>query len=429
MNICIVGSGHVGLVTGACLADIGNKVVCMDDDESKIENLKKGTLPFYEPGLKEIVDRNVEAGRLSFTSNLEYGVKVAQVVFVCVSTPQKPNGELDLSFVEKAGKRIAKVMNRYCVVVEKSTVPVRTGYWLKRTIKLSNSANCDFDLVCNPEFLREGKAVHDFMHPARIVIGTESQRAAEVMIQLYKPLNTPLIVTNIETAELIKHASNAFLALKISYINAIAQICERVGADVTKVAEGIGYDKRIGRDFLDAGIGYGGSCLPKDITTFIRIAEEAGYDFKLLKAVQEINETQKQEVIKKVKEVLGNLGGKTIGILGLSFKPDTDDMRGAPSMDIIRLLQDEGAKVKAYDPKAMDNARRLLRDVEFCRDALETAEGSDALLILTEWEEFKNLKLLRIKDSLKQPIIIDGRNIFEPSEMKRLGFIYRGIGR
>jgi len=429
MNICIVGSGHIGLVTGACLANMGNRVIGMDDDERKIGALKDGIIPFYEPELKEIVHRNVAEGRLSFTTNVEEGVRSSGIVFICVGTPQWPDGSADLSFVEMASKRIAESMDDYKVIVDKSTVPVRTGGWVKRTVTLNCRQNHDFDIVSNPEFLREGKAVYDFMRPDRIVIGAESEKAANVMKELYQPLNAPIIVTSIETAELIKHASNAFLAMKVSYINALANICEAVGADVTQVADGMGIDSRIGRDFLDAGIGYGGYCFPKDVAAFIKIAEEAGYDFELLKAVEEINAFQRRQIIKKAKSLLWNLNGKTIGILGLSVKPDTDDIREAPSIDIINQLQQEGARVKAYDPQAMEGVRQVAADVELCQDPYQVAEGSDALIIVTEWDEFKELDLSKIKELLNQPVIIDGRNIFEPAEMERLGFMYRGVGR
>ncbi len=428
-NICIIGSGHIGLVTGACFAELGNQVMCMDDDHTKIEGLKKNIMPFYEPGLEELVIRNVNRGRLSFTASLSESAKQAEIFFICVGTPQKPTGEADLSSVETASKRIAETIDSYKLIVDKSTVPVKTGEWVRRTIKLHNVHHCEFDVVSNPEFLREGKAIHDFMHPDRIVIGTESERAVSIMLELYKPLNAPTIITNVETAELIKHASNAFLALKISYINAIANICEKVGADVKKVAEGMGYDKRVGRDFLDAGIGYGGYCLPKDVAAFIKIAEEIGYDFELLRVTREINENQRQLIVKKAKSVLWNLTGKTIGILGLSFKPETDDMREAPSVDIIRRLQAEGAIVKAYDPRVTGNATEIPENVKFCQSLYEAAEGSDALIIVTEWNEFKEMDLSKVKKLLKQPIIIDGRNIFEPQRMRELGFIYQGVGR
>ena len=429
MNICIVGSGHVGLVTGACLADLGNQVVCMDDDKSKIASLQKGRIPFYEPELESLVQRNVGAGRLSFTTDAAEGVRQAKVIFICVGTPQGPDGAADLSYVETAAKRVAEAMDGYRAIVDKSTVPVKTGGWVKRTVELNNRRRYDFDVISNPEFLREGKAVHDFMHPDRIVIGVESERAAQLMKELYQPFKAPMIVTNIETAELIKHASNAFLAVKISYINAIANICEAVGADVTRVAEGMGLDERIGRAFLDAGIGYGGYCLPKDVLAFIKIAEEVGYDFDLLRAVDRINDHQSRLVVRKAKDMLWNLNNKTIGILGLAFKPETDDIREAPSIKVIKQLQQEGVKIKAYDPKAMDNVRQVFPDIELCQDPYQVVEGSDALVIVTDWEEFKKMDLQKVKGLLAQPVIIDGRNMFDPDEMEKLGFTYQGVGR
>jgi len=428
-NICIVGSGHVGLVTGTCFADLGNKVICMDDDAGKIESLERGAIPFFEPDLEAMVAKNVSNGRLSFTKSIEEAIKQSEIVFICVGTPQKSSGEADLTQVEAVAQRVARAMRNYTLVVEKSTVPVKTGSWIKRTIELSNTNNIDFDVVSNPEFLREGKAIYDFMHPDRIVIGAESERAVKLMLELYKPFKSPTIVTNIETAELIKHASNAFLALKISYINALANICENVGADVAKVAEGMGHDKRIGPAFLNAGVGYGGYCLPKDTAAFVKIAEEVGYDFELLRAVRNVNDGQRHQLFAKIKKELWNLNGKTIGILGLSFKPDTDDMREAPAIDIISKLKEEGAHIKAYDPKAMENARTIFSDIEYCQNAYEVAEGSDALVIITEWDEFKSLDLPKVKSLLKHPVIIDGRNIYEPAEMRQLGFIYRGVGR
>lgn len=401
----------------------------MDDDAKKIEMLRQVMIPFYEPGLEELVRKNVESGRLFFSTSVEEACKDANIIFVCVGTPQKPGGGADSLYVEAASKRIAEVMDDYKVIVEKSTVPVKTGRWIRRTIELNRHNKCDFDVVSNPEFLREGMSIYDFMHPDRVVLGVESQRAADIMTDLYRPLNAHVIVTNIETAELIKHASNVFLALKISYINAIARICEKVGADVLQVAEGMGYDKRIGRDFLDAGIGYGGYCLPKDLAAFIHIAEEIGCDTELLRAVQRINDSQQELFVKKVKEALWNLAGKNVGVLGLSYKPNTDDMREAPSIRIIEKLQEEHARVKAYDPQAMENAKAVLKDVKYCRTPYEAAEGSDALLILTEWDEFRRLDLVKVKRLLKQPVIIDGRNIFEPSRMRQLGFVYQGVGR
>ncbi len=428
-NICVIGAGHVGLVTGTCLAELGNKVICVDNDTRKIDKLTKGVMPFYEPGLEEMVHRNMNNGRLSFTISIEEGVKISDIIFITVGTPQKANSEADLSFVEAVSRDIAKAMNNYKLIVEKSTVPVKTGNWVKRTIGLSNTCSVDFDVISNPEFLREGSAISDFMHPDRIVIGVESERAAGIMTELYKPLNAPIIVTNIESAEIIKHASNSFLALKISFINAIANICEKVGADAVKVAEGMGYDKRIGSAFLEAGIGYGGYCLPKDVAAFLKIAEELGYDFELLRVVQKINDMQRQQIVKKVKQALWNLNGKTIGILGLSFKPDTDDIREAPSIDIIEQLQREGAKIKAYDPQARENANAVLQGVEYCENPYQLAENSDALVVITEWDEFKDLDLPKLKQLLKQPVVIDGRNIYDPQKMKELGFIYQGVGR
>lgn len=428
-NICIVGSGHVGLVTGACFAELGNKVICMDDDAGKVESLERGVIPFFEPGLEEMIAKNMSNSRLSFTQSIEEAIKQSEIIFICVGTPQKPSGEADLNQIEKVAQRVAWSMHDYTLVVEKSTVPVKTGGWIKRTIELNNTNNIGFDVVSNPEFLSEGKAINNFMHPDRIIIGAESEWAANTLVELYRPLQAPTIVTNIETAELIKHASNAFLALKISYINALANICEKVGADVTKVTEGMGYDKRIGKDFLNAGIGYGGYCLPKDTAAFIKIAEEVGYDFALLKAVRDINDQQRRHLFSKIKSSLWNLNGKSIGILGLSFKPDTDDMREAPSIDIINSLLEEGTRIKTYDPQAMENAKAMFSSVDFCQSTYEVAEGSDALVILTEWEEFKQLDLAKVKEVMKQPVIIDGRNMFEPAEMNRLGFTYRGVGR
>jgi len=426
-KISVVGAGHVGAVTGACLAEMGNHVVLVDNDTKKIGDLANGVMPFYEPGLEELLRRNKR--RLLFTTSIEEGVKKSEVIFICVGTPQKASGEADLSFVEAVSTDIARAMDGYKLVVEKSTVPVRTGGWVKQTVELNRGQNVDFDVVSNPEFLREGSAVKDFMQPDRIVIGVESERAAKIMSQLYEPLGAPILITNIETAELIKHASNSFLALKISYINAIANICELVGADVVKVAEGIGYDKRIGPAFLNAGIGYGGPCFPKDVSAFIKIAEEAGYDFELLKAVQKINDAQRDQIVKKTAKAIWNLNNKTIGILGLSFKPNTDDVREAPSIDIIEQLKEEGARVKAYDPEAINNTQKLIPDIKYCDDPYQVAEGSDALVLITEWDEFKELDFTRIKNLLRQPVIIDGRNICDPEKMKELGFTYQGVGR
>ncbi|MCH7772511.1 MAG: UDP-glucose/GDP-mannose dehydrogenase family protein, partial [Bacteroidetes bacterium] len=365
MKIVVTGTGYVGLVTGTCFAELGNDVVCVDIDKDKITKLNNNIIPIYEPGLNELVLRNKKEGRLRFTTNLKEEIKDAEIIFICVGTPPKDNGEADLSYVEDVARTIAEAMDSYKVIVEKSTVPVKTGEKVAQTIKAYNLKKVDFDVVSNPEFLREGSAVNDFMNPDRIVIGCESEKAKNIMEKLYQPLKSPILFTDIKSSEIIKHASNSFLATKISFINAIANICELAGADVEKVAEGMGLDKRIGRSFLNAGIGYGGFCFPKDTEAFIRISEKLGYDFKLLKSVQEINHNQKEYFIKKLEKNLWVMKGKTIGILGLAFKPNTDDMRFAPSIDIIQHLQKEGAKIKAYDPEAMEKAKAVLKDVEF----------------------------------------------------------------
>jgi len=429
MKIAIAGSGYVGLVTGTCLAELGNDVICLDIDKEKIDNLNKGIIPIYEPGLEELIKRNVKEGRLSFSIDLKNAIKQSDVIFICVGTPPKENGEADLSYVESVARTIADVMDKYKLIVEKSTVPVETGEKVAETIKTYNIHKVDFDVVSNPEFLREGSAVGDFMNPDRIVIGADSKRAREIMEKLYKPLKSHILFTDIKSAEIIKHASNSFLATKISFINAIADICEKTGADIEKVAEGMGLDKRIGRSFLNAGIGYGGFCFPKDVEAFIRIAGKRGYDFKLLKAVQEINKQQKELFVKKVEKELWILKNKKIGVLGLAFKPNTDDMRFAPSIDIIKVLQKEGAEIKAYDPEAMEKAKTIFENVKYEQNPYDVAKDADALLILTEWNEFKELDLKKIKSLLKQPLILDGRNIYDPKEMKKLGFKYISIGR
>jgi len=428
-KIAVVGTGYVGLVTGSCLADLGNKVICVDNNEEKIAFLKELKMPIYEPGLEEIVKRNVERGRLSFTTDLKKSVPESEVIFIAVGTPPKENGEADLSTVEGVCKDIARSMEGYHLVVEKSTVPVQTGERAKETIRGHVKKGVEFDVASNPEFLREGSAVSDFMKPDRIVIGVETEKAKQILTELYQPLEVPIIVTDIQSAELIKHASNSFLAAKISYINAISKICELTGADIEKVAEGMGMDKRIGYNFLNAGVGYGGFCFPKDLAAFIRICEKLGYNFELLKAVEKINKNQKENFLQKIEDALWNVKGKTIGLLGLSFKPNTDDIRFAPSIDIIKGLLKDGARVKAYDPYAMDKMKDILKDVEYCKDAYEAAESSDALVIITEWSEFKELDLEKIKQLLNNPIIVDGRNIYDLDKMKELGFKYICIGR
>ncbi len=429
MNIAIIGSGYVGLVTGACLAKLGNEVICVDNDSKKISALKKGQVPIYEPGLKELIRDNLKNKRLSFSASIKDAVKGSEVIFIAVGTPALENGEADLTGIEHVARDIALNLKGYRLIVEKSTVPVETGEWVKHTIATYIKGKVAFDVASNPEFLREGSAINDFMHPDRIVIGVESKKAKDLLLGLYKPLRMPIVVTNIKSAELIKHASNAFLATKISFINAVSRVCDIVGADVTEVARGMGLDKRIGQEFLNAGIGYGGSCFPKDLKAFISIADKIGYDFKLLKEVKRINESQKDFIINKIKSSLWIIKGKTIGVLGLAFKPDTDDMRNSPSLDLIKFLQCEGANIKVYDPKAMVKARGILKKVTFCRDPYLVCCGCDCLFIATEWNEFKELNLLKVKKLLKRPFIIDGRNIYEPEKMRKLGFHYISVGR
>lgn len=429
MKIAVAGAGYVGLVTAACLADIGNDVICVDIDKSKIKRLNNNIIPIYEPKLEGMVIRNKKEKRLWFTTDLKKAAKESEIIFICVGTPPKKNGEADLRYVDNAARTIADAMDSYKVIVEKSTVPVQTGEEVEKTIRAFNSHKADFDVVSNPEFLREGSAVDDFMHPDRIVVGCESEKARKIMEKLYAPLKAKIVFTDIKSAEVIKHASNSFLATKISFINAIATICELAGADVEKVAEGMGHDKRIGRSFLDAGIGYGGFCFPKDAEAFIRISEKLGYDFKLLKAVQEVNIAQRKKFVKKIEKALGSVKGRTIGILGLAFKPDTDDMRFAPSIDIIKELQKEGAKIKAYDPKAMQKAKDIFKGVAYYDSPYDAAKDSDALVIVTEWREFKQLDLKKLKSLMKNNLIIDGRNIYGPEDAKREGFAYISIGR
>jgi UDPglucose 6-dehydrogenase len=391
--------------------------------------LKEGKIPIYEKGLEELVRQNIHMKRLSFTTSIEEAVRESLVIFIAVGTPPKENGEADLSYVEAVAKGIGRAMDGYRIIVEKSTVPVKTGEWIKRTINAANLHGVPFDVVSNPEFLREGSAVEDFMDPDRIVIGVESERAKRVMCEIYEGIGAPIIITDIESAEIIKHASNSFLAMKISFINAISTICEKVGADIEVVSKGMGLDSRIGPDFLRAGCGYGGFCFPKDLLAFIRIAKDAGYDFRLLKEVQRINREQKMAVVRKVRELLWTLKNKTIGVLGLSFKPNTDDMREAPSIDIIRALKREGAKIKAYDPVAMEKAKAILKDITYCDGPYEVAEGSECIVLITEWPEFEKLDLLKIKELMEYPNFVDGRNLYNPKEMRQMGFNYKGMGQ
>ena len=429
-NITVIGTGYVGLVTGTCFADLGNKVVGLDIDERKIEMLREGKVPIYEPGLEEMVLRNMEAGRLSFTTSYEEALKDAEFVFVAVGTPSGVDGEADLRYVRMAAESIAKVMDHPLIIVNKSTVPVGTGDFVADIIRKYQSEPIPFAVVSNPEFLREGSAVNDFFNPDRIVLGSTDREAAEKVAQLYLPLRAPIMITDLRTAEMIKYASNAFLATRISFINEIAAICERLGADVKEVARGMGYDKRIGPYFLDAGIGFGGSCFPKDVKALEHMALVHGAHPQLLRAVMEINRDQRRRVILKLRELLGGtLRDKVVGLLGLAFKPNTDDMREAPSVDLYHMITNEGGIVRGYDPVAMENARVLLPDIELMESPYALAEGADALVVVTEWNEFKHLDLKRIRGLMRGNVLIDGRNIYDPARMRELGFEYRGMGR
>jgi UDPglucose 6-dehydrogenase len=429
VKISIVGTGYVGLVTGACFAEVGHSVVCVDNDPAKVQLLQGGGLPIYEPGLGEIVQRNVAAGRLRFTNEIAAGVQHAEVVFIAVPTPPRPDGSVDMSFVERVAREIAGAMTEYKIVVDKSTVPVHTGEKVTETIRRYNKHKVEVDVVSNPEFLREGCAVEDLMKPDRVVLGVGSDRPVAKMKEIYAPFLAPIIVTDIQSAEMIKHACNSFLALKISYINALSVLCEASGANVEHVAHGMGLDRRIGRAFLNAGLGYGGSCFPKDISAFVHIAHELGYDFRLLQEVQRINAAQIERFLRKIHDTLWIVKDKTIAVLGLSFKPNTDDVRLSPALDVVRALQQEGAKIRAYDPQAMDKAREVLPDIEYCRDAYEAATGADAVVLCTEWDEFRQLDLERLRGLMPHPILLDGRNVFDPHQMAKLGYLYKSIGR
>lgn len=429
-KIGIIGSGHVGLVTGACFAHLGNEVICVDSDPRKISLLKRGRSPIYEPGLEEMVRANLREKRLSFTTQIQTAIRKAEVLFICVGTPPKDNGEADLTAVEDVSREIAQLMPAYRLVVDKSTVPVQTGEWVHRTIQLNHRGQIPFDVASNPEFLREGSAIQDFLAPDRVVIGVESKRAENLLRELYRPLKSPVLVTNIKSAELIKHASNSFLSCKISFINLVSQMAEVVGADIQQVAEGMGLDRRIGQSFLNAGIGFGGFCFPKDLAAFIRIAEKLGVDATLLREISNINDRQRQNFVSKIENQLWNLKEKTIAVLGLSFKPDTDDMRFAPSVEIVEALIREGAQLRVYDPQAMPEAKKIFgKRVYYSKNPYEAARRADALVVVTEWREFLELDFKRIKKLLRQPIIFDGRNLYEPERMKKLGFQYHSIGR
>ncbi len=428
-RLCVIGMGYVGLTTATCFADLGNHVVGLDIDDSKVESLRAGVPPIYEPGLEELLRRNLKAGRLTFTTSYEEAIPGAEFVFLAVGTPPGWEGEADIKYVRAAAESLAPYLTGYTVIVNKSTVPIGTGNLIASIIERVNP-QAKFDVVSNPEFLREGSAIHDFMNPDRIVLGASNPEAAERVKELHAPLNAPVIVTDIRTAEMIKYASNAFLATRISFINEIAAICDQVGADVKMVAKGMGMDKRIGPAFLEAGLGFGGSCFPKDVEALAHMAATHGCHPQLLRTVMDINQDQRRVVIQRLREVFGSLDGLVVGVLGLSFKPNTDDVRAAPAIDVIHLLLSEGARVRAYDPVAINSARKVLDDlVEYCENSYEVARGADALVVATEWNEFKQLDLVRIKELMRHPVIVDGRNIYEPKTMFGLGFVYFGIGR
>lgn len=432
MHIGIIGTGYVGLVTGACFSEFGLFVTCVDKDEKKIKSLKKGAMPFYEPGLDELVKRNLGQGRLQFTTKIEKAVESSLVIFIAVGTPRRGDGSADLKYVEEVATEIAKSMDGYKVIVTKSTVPVGTGGKIKAIISRNLNGKIDFDIVSNPEFLREGSAIEDFMRPNRVVIGTQSAQAIAIMRDLYKPLyliETPFVITNIETAEMIKYASNSFLATKISFINEMANLCERVGADIHMVAKGMGLDQRIGPKFLHPGPGYGGSCLPKDTNALLRIAEEHDMKLGIIDAAVQANEEQRRHMVEKIRGALGVLKGKTVSVLGLSFKPNTDDIRDAPSLSIIRELMKDKVNIRAYDPVSMKEAEKVARGVKYCKDPYETVKGSDAVVIMTEWNMFRNLELDRVRKLMKGNYFFDLRNVYNPQKLKDKGFQYFGVGR
>lgn len=428
-NIAVVGAGYVGLVTSACFADLGNRVKCLDIDADRIEMLQRGAMPIFEPGLEELVARNVAAGRLRFTTDYGIGLAGAEFAFIAVGTPSGASGEADMRYCEAAARSIARSMDGPVVIVNKSTMPIGAGDSITGIVKEELAGPWDFSVVSNPEFLREGSAVTDFFAPDRIVLGATDRAAADRVAELYRPLKAPVLITDIRTAEMVKYASNAFLATKISFINEIAAVCEQLGANVAQVAQGMGYDRRIGRSFLDAGLGFGGSCLPKDVRALEYMASIHGCHPQLLRAVIEINRDVRRYVIQKLRTALGSLNGRTIGILGLAFKPNTDDLRDAPSLEVMHLLQNEGATIRAFDPAAMERARALFPNVYFAADPYDLARGCDALALVTEWNEFKELDMGRIRDAMRLPVLMDARNIYDPGELVRLGFRYLGVGR
>lgn len=429
MKICVIGTGYVGLVTGTVFADLGNDVICADIDSSKIDQLGRGEMPIYEPGLEEMVARNVEDERLTFTTDVVKAVEGSEVVFIAVGTPPREDGYADLSGVESVARTIAKGLNDYKVIVNKSTVPVGTGDLVRNIVTEHKNNDVEFDVVSNPEFLREGTAINDTLYPDRVVIGAPTQTVAMKILELYAPLERPMIITDVNSAEMIKYASNAFLATKISFINSVANICEAAGADVVQVTKGMGLDKRIGHQFLQAGLGYGGSCFGKDSSCLVHTADRFGYDFEILKAVIRVNDEQALRFADRIASELGEVRGKTVGMLGLAFKPNTDDMRDAKSIELIGRLLATGANVRAYDPIATENCRAIFPHITYCKSAYEAAEGTDAVVLVTEWNEFKFLDLEKIRDNMVHPVFFDGRNMYDPERMNRLGFEYHCVGR
>jgi UDPglucose 6-dehydrogenase len=432
MHIAVIGTGYVGLVTGTCFAEFGVDVTCVDVDAGKIEKLNKGIIPIYEPGLDQLVEKNVKAGRLDFTTDIKSAVEKALVVFLAVGTPPKPDGSPDMSFYQQAAKDVAGAMNGYKVLVTKSTVPIGTGKWLREFITENLSTQTEFGVASNPEFLREGAAIDDFMRPDRVVIGSNEPRAIEVMKELYRPLyliETPIVITSLEAAELIKYAANAFLATKITFINEVANLCDAIGCDVHDVARGMGMDNRIGRKFLHPGPGYGGSCFPKDTRALTTVADQFGVETRIVDAVIEANERQRDAMIPKIEKLVGDLSGKKIGVLGLSFKPETDDMRESPAIEIIAAMLKRGATVRAFDPVAMDESKHYISGIEYASDEYDAISGADALVIVTEWNQFRALDLEKVKNLLNAPKIADLRNIYEPADMRAMGFDYVGVGR
>lgn len=432
MHIAVIGTGYVGLVTGACFAEFGVEVTCVDVDEKKIEGLKNGVMPIYEPGLDTIVEKNYKAGRLHFTTDIKSAVEQALVVFLAVGTPPKEDGSPDMSYYQQAALDIAHSMNGYKVLVTKSTVPVGTGKWLREFVTENQKVITNFGVASNPEFLREGAAIDDFMRPDRVVVGSNEPDAIAIMKDLYRPLyliETPVVITSLEAAELIKYAANAFLATKITFINEIANLCDAIGCDVHDVARGMGMDNRIGRKFLHPGPGYGGSCFPKDTRAFTKVGDKYGVETSVVDAVIEANEYQRQAMLPKIEKLVGDLSGKKIGVLGLSFKPETDDMRESPATDIIKEMQKRGATIRAFDPVAMEEAKHVLPDIEYAENEYDALKDADALIIVTEWNQFRALDMEKVKQLLKSPKIADLRNIYEPKDMRELGFEYVGVGR